>query len=376
MSNDISSEANQTYRISELAQLSLVESIRRRPAMFIGSVDETGLLNTCKGFIESIYRECWNASEVHYSLAVADDHFQFACAQFETTFDDLANLFTNENANPFRIHGLCDNVTLNAVSREFRVCYKKGEQSWSGLFARGELQHNQVVPESLQQGLWLECTPDIEIFKQHRISVSQLRDWLQMTGRRIPNLSIDFHDLRLDTIEHIACPEGMAAQVTQMLDYHGLDRMAYPELIHFSDWTGDFRIDVAFTHHSFLTDHAIAAYCNGFHNSVGGAHVEGLVTGISDALNQFAEHERLVIHVNPQDVQPGLLAGISVFINQKEKIQSESPMREPNALLDSKIKATGQTITQSVHDFVHHKLFEYLRYEPGLGRAILAHVAA
>ena len=287
-----------SYTAKDIQVLSAIDGIRRRPSMYIGSVDEQGLFHIFKEVVdnavdESLVGRCSRIKIVldEDSYLVADDGHGIPVERHrQTEISTLTTVFTHTHAggkfgskaydSTIGVHGVGIKAT-NALSQNLEVWTHRDSRWWYQQFEYGVAKREDPsklrgVPGVIDKldlfptkGTVIRFTPDSSIFKGADMSMDALYEWLHLVAYTNPQLTIEVVCLWDDEYnEEISYADGLS-------DY--LDWMAEETEQKIEDRYHEnakrFECAIAFTDTQDLDNvYSLSWFTNSTHNESGGRH--------------------------------------------------------------------------------------------------------
>ena len=315
---------SKSYDAKDIEVLSGLEPVRRRPGMYTdmarpnhlahevvdNSVDEA-LAGHCKKIDVTVYADG--------SLEVADDgrgmpvdiHPKEKIPGVELILTRLhaGGKFSNKNYQySGGLHGVGVSV-VNALSKNLEVWIRRGGNEYNMSFAggnkRGKLETVGKVGKT-NTGTTIRFWPDPQYFDSAKFSLGRLKHALKAKAVLCPGLRV-----RLKVEKPAEKHEWLYAGG---LEEYLLEAIGGGETLPAEPFSGSMSgnneaVDWAL---AWLVDGAQAvteSYVNLIPTAQGGTHVNGLRTGLTNALREFAEFRSLLprgVAIAPEDVWDGL----------------------------------------------------------------------
>jgi len=367
-----------TYDAADIEVLSGLEPVRRRPGMYTdtsrpnhlahevvdNSVDEA-LAGYCKKIEVTIYKDG--------SLEVADDgrgmpvdkHPKEKLPGVEVILTKLhaGGKFSNKNYQfSGGLHGVGVSV-VNALSKNLEVWIRRGGKEYNMSFAggkkRGKLEVVGTVGKA-NTGTTVRFWPDPQYFDSPRFSVSRLKHALRAKAVLCPGLVVRLKiEKPAEKIEW--CYSGG-------LEEYLLDAIGGGELLPAEPFSGTVTgkneaVDWALVWSLQGSQAVMESYVNLIPTPQGGTHVNGLRTGLTNALREFCDFRSLLprgVTLAPEDVWDGLNFVLSAKLEDpqfsgqtKERLSSRESaafvagvIKDEFALWLNKHPETGDQIAQ------------------------------
>ncbi len=313
-----------TYDAKDIEVLSGLEPVRRRPGMYTdtsrpnhlahevidNSVDEA-LAGHCKKIEVSIYKDG--------SLEVSDDgrgmpvdkHPKEKLPGVEVILTKLhaGGKFSNKNYQfSGGLHGVGVSV-VNALSKNLEVWIRRGGKEYNMSFAggkkRGKLEEVGKVGKA-NTGTTIRFWPDPQYFDSAKFSLSRLKHALRAKAVLCPGLTVR---LKIEKPK-----EKLEWCYSGGLEEYLLEAIGKDELLPAEPYSGSVSgnneaVDWALAWAAQGGQAVTESYVNLIPTPQGGTHVNGLRTGLTNALREFCDFRNLLprgVSIAPEDVWDGL----------------------------------------------------------------------
>lgn len=202
------------------------------------------------------------------------------------------------------LHGVGVSV-VNALSSRLTVTIKRGGQIYQMAYAHGEktaeLKPIGTVPKN-QTGTTVHFWPAPDYFDVPKFSVSRLKHTLRAKAVLCPGLHVTFVDLNTNETESWCYEDGLKTYLLQNLS--DLETIpSEPFVGHFAAETEE--ADWALLWAPEQRENIAESYVNLIPTVQGGTHVNGLRTGLLEAMRDFCELRNLLprgIKLAPEDI--------------------------------------------------------------------------
>ncbi len=312
------------YDAADIEVLSGLEPVRRRPGMFTdttrpnhlahevvdNSVDEA-LAGYCKKIEVTIYKDG--------SLEVIDDgrgmpvdiHPKEKMPGVELILTRLhaGAKFTNKNYEySGGLHGVGVSV-VNALSKNLEVWIRRDGKEYNMSFAggkkRGKLKAVGKVGKA-NTGTTIRCWPDPKYFDSPKFSISRLKHALRAKAVLCPGLTVC---LKIEKPK-----EKFEWCYTGGLEEYLVEAIGGGEILPAEPFAGALSgnneaVDWALVWHVEGAQTVTESYVNLVPTPQGGTHVNGLRTGLTNALREFCDFRNLLprgVALAPEDIWDGL----------------------------------------------------------------------
>ncbi len=308
------------YDASSIEVLTGLEPVRKRPGMYTDTERPNHLAQEVidNSVDEAVAGHASKIKVVLYkdgSLSVEDDgrgmpvdiHPKEGVPGVEVILTKLhaGGKFSNDSYQfSGGLHGVGISV-VNALSTSVEIWIKRNSMEHYITFANGfkktDLEEIGSVGKR-NTGTTVKFKPDAQFFDTIKFSVSKLRHNLRSKAVLCPGLEINFYNEIDDTTDKWIYKEGLKDYLSMALD--GLDCLPIaPFVVDFASDEQQLNCSLAWTEYN--TNVVAESYVNLIPTTNGGTHVNGLRSGLTDALKEFCEFRNLLpknIKLTPDDV--------------------------------------------------------------------------
>lgn len=355
------SQPDSSYSAGQIKILEGLEAVRKRPGMYIGTQDETGLHKMVYEVVDNSVDEAMagHCSEITISILpeniieVKDNgrgiptaiHPEKNISTIEVVMTILHAGGKFEN-DAYKVSGGLHGVgvsVVNALSEWLEVeVFQQGkvhQQRYSRGIPQGPVS---VIGESDDRGTVVRFKPDPTIFTttefQFDVLTSRFRELaflnkglkLIVQDKRKPE--VDAHDFLFD------------GGIVSFVEYLNENKHPLHKTIHFERNKDDVVAEIAIQYSDTYSEN-IFCFTNNINNNLGGTHLEGFRAALTRTLNDFLKKDQQLAKkqtaaLSGDDLKEGLTAVISVKIPQP---QFNSQTKEK--LVNAEIKGIMQTLT-------------------------------
>ncbi len=308
------------YDASSIEVLTGLEPVRKRPGMYTETERPNHLAQEVidNSVDEAVAGHASKIDVILYkdgSLSVEDDgrgmpidiHPKEGVPGVEVILTKLhaGGKFSNDSYQfSGGLHGVGVSV-VNALSTSVEIWIKRDAKQHYITFANGikktDLEQISSVGKR-NTGTLLKFTPDAQFFDTVKFSATKLRHNLRSKAVLCPGLEVSFHNQLDDTKDKWLYKEGLKDYLSMALD--GLDYLpSVPFVIDFESDDQQLNCSLAWTQYN--TNVVTESYVNLIPTIGGGTHVNGLRSGLTDALKEFCEFRNLIpknVKLTPDDV--------------------------------------------------------------------------
>ncbi len=312
--------ADSSYDASAIEVLSGLEPVRKRPGMYTDTTRPNHLAQEVidNSVDEAVAGHATRIDVTLYkdgSLEAADDgrgmpvdlHPEKKKPGVEVIMSTLhaGGKFSNKNYQfSGGLHGVGVSV-VNALSKHLDIWVKRGGKEYNMAFADGEkVSDLKVIGKVGKQntGTRLRFWPNPKYFDTPKFSLRQLLHVLRAKAVLCPGLKVNFHDEASGDIHGWYYEDGLRAYLVDALG----DTPTVPN----PPFTGSFAggseaADWALTWLPEGGEAVTESYVNLIPTALGGTHVNGLRTGLTEAIREFCEFRNLLprgVKLTPDDV--------------------------------------------------------------------------
>ncbi|MES9854125.1 MAG: DNA topoisomerase IV subunit B [Candidatus Thiodiazotropha sp. L084R] len=309
-----------SYDASDIEVLSGLEPVRKRPGMYTDTsrpnhlaqeVIDNSVDEAVAGFAKSIEVSLYEDG----SLEVVDDgrgmpvdiHPQQGVPGVEVILTKLhaGGKFSNKSYQfSGGLHGVGVSV-VNALSKHLEVWVKRDSKEFNIAFAGGKkISDLEAVGKVGRNntGTRVRFWPDGQYFDSSRFSIRQLRHVLRAKAVLCPGLKVSFFDEKSGDHETWLYEDGLRDYLLDALG--GGDRI--PDDAFVGEMSGNREAAAwALVWLPETGDLVTESYVNLIPTAQGGTHVNGLRTGLTDAVREFCEFRNLLprgVKLTPEDV--------------------------------------------------------------------------
>ena len=312
--------SSSSYDASDIEVLSGLEPVRKRPGMYTDTtrpnhlaqeVIDNSVDEAIAGFASAIEVTLFKDG----SLQVTDDgrgmpvdiHPQQGLPGVEVILTKLhaGGKFSNKNYQfSGGLHGVGVSV-VNALSKHLEVWVKRGGKEYNIAFADGhkvsELEETGRVGRN-NTGTMVRFWPDPGYFDSAKFSVRQLRHVLRAKAVLCSGLQVSFYDEQSDETHEWCYQDGLKDYLLDaLMGFSSIPEEPFIGAMQGNTETADWAVVWLPEGGDAVTE----SYVNLIPTAQGGTHVNGLRTGLTDAVREFCEFRNLLprgVKLTPDDV--------------------------------------------------------------------------
>ncbi len=353
MAGPAKTEAGYTARDIEL--LSELEGVRKRPGMYIGNTNPSGLHHLVWEIVDNAVDEAVNGygkkiSVTMYkdgSLSVQDEgrgvpvdmHVSGvpAVQLIYTTLHSGGKFNSRVYSTSAGLHGVGATVT-NALSEWLEVTVYRGGKIYKIRFHDGgkletPLHVDGDCPQSWH-GTTVRFKPDPQIFPNSKFNYDTIAQRLEEKSYLLTGVHFLLKDQISGQSAEFHCENGLREYCQKLVDGKSL----LGDIVDFSDKVNGIQIEVAMCW--CLSDYGenILSYANDVRTADGGTHEQGFKSALTKTINDFALANGLMKptqSIDGGDLREGLTAIVSVKIPEAQlqyEGQTKGKLGSPDAL--------------------------------------------
>jgi DNA gyrase subunit B len=336
------------YTSKEIIVLEGLEPVRKRPAMYIGSTDTTGLHHCLTEIIDNSIDEAlagfaknvWVIIHPDNSATVADDgrgipidimpkYKKPALEVIMTTLHSGGKFEGEAYKVSGGLHGVCA-ACVNALSTLFRVEVRRDEKVYMMEFSQGKVKTKltsvpkpliesvgKLIPQTIS-GTTTTFFPDPVIFKEttefdSKIIIKSLKDRAYLTSK----IYFHFYDERQQTEHHFYFEGGIMSLIREI----NKNKNPIHEAIYLHGQEDGVDAEIAIQYNDTFQE-ITPSFVNIINTHEGGSHLSGFKTALTKVIKDYAAKKELLKSkddvITGEDVREGLSAVISIKMPSKD----------------------------------------------------------
>jgi DNA gyrase subunit B len=346
-------DSREKYDASKIDKLEGLEAVRKRPGMYIGDPDESGLHHCVFEVLDNSIDEhlagfCDKIDvtvHVDGSVSIRDNgrgipvdmHPKWNMPAVELVLTNLhAGGKFGQGAYKYSggLHGVGAKC-VNALSDWFKVEVSRDGRVYAMQFAQGRTTEKlRVIGKAKGTGTLVTFKPDPTIFTittefKFELLANRLRELAFLN----PGAVITLADERDEKTETFVYKEGIEEFVRQL----GRNKQVlHPKPIIINRQKEEVFVDCVMQYNDSYTDQ-ILCFANSIPNPDGGTHLTGFRSALTRAVNQYARQNELLKEKDPpisgDDVREGLVCVLSVKL-PNPRFESQTKVKLVNTEID------------------------------------------
>jgi DNA gyrase/topoisomerase IV subunit B len=351
-----------SYTAKDIVVLEGLEPVRRRPGMYIGGVDATGLHHLLWEIVDNAVDEAMNGhcTRIRVTLhadgasaTVADNgrgipvdrHAKYKKSALElilTTLHAGGKFGAKSYYHAGGLHGVGASV-VTALSEKLVARVRRDGAEWEQQFARGvAVGPLRRLGPARGTGTTIFFRPDPRIFPEVRFDPGRVAEVLEAKAYLHEGLTVELHDEATGTTSVFQYEDGLRAFLQKIVAGRGAQPLA-GELftIHRQQDALHFDCALAWTE---ATEERVLSYVNSIPTPAGGAHEAGFKAGLVKAVRNYLAVHNLAprgLTIAAEDVREGLVAVLAIKIpNPQFQGQTKERLNNPEVtpLIDGLVR--------------------------------------
>jgi DNA gyrase subunit B len=366
------------YNAASIQVLEGLEAVRKRPGMYIGSTDESGLHHLVWEVVDNSIDEAMasQATKIFITIKadgtviVVDDGRGVPVGRHSTGKDALEVVHTVLHAGGkfggggYKVSGGLHGVgvsVVNALSEWMRVESARDGGVWAQEYTRGRPLGpvKKIGPQGDRRGTTTAFRADPEMFETTEYSFETISQRVRQSAYLTKGVWISLVDERSDR-ERSFYFEGGIQSFVRHLNRNKEVLDSRPIYVEHRDKTTI--VEVALQYNDTYTENVLS-FANNINTVDGGSHVTGFRAALTSSLNDWARRAGVLKDNDPNlagdDVREGLTAVVSVKLT------------DPQFEGQTKAKLGNPEIKGQVQTAVAETLGQYLDENPSDGRRII-----
>jgi len=326
------------YNDDDIQVLEGLEAVRKRPGMYIGSVDSRGLHHLIWEIVDNAVDEAIAGfgKEITVkvlkdsSIEVVDNGRGVPVGKNKNGLDTPVVVYTQLHAGgkfssnggyktAGGLHGVGASV-VNALSEWMDVTISRDGKVYQISFEKGgkvktKLHETPEIPFK-HSGTTVHFKPDRGLFTTTNFSHTVIVERLRETAFLMPGISFVFIDETINKKEVFCYENG----VVEFVKYNTENRNRMHDIISIKGEQEEITVDCAFVYcNDFNEEETLRSYVNNVRTKDGGTHETGLRSAMTKAFNSYAEDSGLLAKskiksLDGKDIREGANIVLSIKI--------------------------------------------------------------
>jgi len=366
------------YTAESIKVLEGLEAVRKRPAMYIGSTDVSGLHHLVYEVVDNSIDEamagfCDTIQVILHldgSVSVIDNGRGIPVDMHPTEGKSAAEVvMTTLHAggkfdhSAYKVSGGLHGVgvsVVNALSEHLELEIWRDGKVYFQEYERGVPKAAlEVTGKTKKKGTKVVFKPDPQIFETTSFSFDILSNRLRELAFLNKGIKITIEDERTDK-KHEFNYKGGIISFVEFLNKN--KEVLYPKPIYIAGERDNIIVEIAFQHNDGYSE-TIFTYANNINTHEGGSHLVGFKSALTRTINTYAQSARVAKNfkgtLDGDDIREGLSCVISVKIP------------DPQFEGQTKTKLGNSEVKGIVESLVNEKLSTFLEEHPPVANKIL-----
>ena len=366
----------QDYSGKNIKVLKGLEAVRKRPGMYIGDTNVSGLHHMVYEVVDNSIDEAMAGfcDRIKITLtregsAIIEDNGRGIPVDIHPTENiptatvvlTILHAGRKFDQDSYKVSGGLHGVgvsVVNALSSKLIMTIKKNGNVYRQEFAKGIPQSElEIIGQTNEQGTTIEFFPDGEIMEVLEFSADTLARRFKEIAYLNKNITITFYDER-SGVEEVYHFEGGLSQFVQDLNHKPL----VSQIITFETNDQEVEVEIALTYNDGY-DEKVLSFVNNIRTPEGGTHEAGFRAGLSRAIMNYIEANASAREkdskVTGDDVREGLVAIVSTKVI------------EPQFEGQTKGKLGSSFVKPIVQKLTYEKLNKFFEENPNDAKAIM-----
>lgn len=364
---DTIEQAEKAYNASSIELLKGLEGVRKRPGMYIGSTNLTGLHHLVWEVVDNAVDEAMNGFGKKITLTMLKDggirvedegrgipvdiHKDTGMPAVQLIFTTLHS-GGKFNSNAYQtaggLHGVGAAVT-NALSSYVDVTVYRGGKIHHIRFENGGelVTPLEVLGTTNKHGSTIAFKPDPRVFPDTKFSWDTIYNKLEEKSYLLAGVCFVLKDEKSGNRHEFLCENGLQEYVASLTQ----NKTIMGEIISFKDHSSPIKVDVAFAWCVNDYNENIYSYANDVRTADGGTHEVGFKGALTKTINDFAIDNGLIKEkdaLEGPDIREGLTAIILI--------------KAPEEMLQFEGQTKGKLGTPAASGIVGNALSRFLVY--------------
>ncbi|MEY8463527.1 DNA topoisomerase IV subunit B [Streptococcus merionis] len=335
------------YNDDAIQVLEGLDAVRKRPGMYIGSTDGTGLHHLVWEIVDNAVDEALSGFGDRIdvminkdgSLTVTDHGRGMPTGLHAMGIPTVEVIFTVLHAGgkfgqggyktSGGLHGVGSSV-VNALSSWLEVEITRDGHVYRQRFEDGgkpvtTLKKIGTAPKS-KSGTKVSFMPDKTIFSTTDFKYNTIAERLNESAFLLKDVTLSLTDERIGESVEFHYENG----VQDFVEYLNEDKETLTPVLYFTGEESNFQVEVAMQYNDGFSDN-ILSFVNNVRTKDGGTHETGLKTAITKAMNDYARKTGLLKekdkNLDGSDYREGLSAVLSILVPE-EHLQFEGQTKD------------------------------------------------
>lgn len=378
-SGAVESSGGGDYGASSIRVLEGLEAVRKRPDMYIGGTDSSGLHHLVYEVLDNAVDEalagfCADV-QVHIhtdgSVSITDDGRGIPVGMHESGRNTLEVVMTTLHAggkfdnDSYKVSGGLHGVGVSAVcalSADLKVEVFREGKHYCQTFARGDpTSEVEELGSTTKRGTRVQFIPDREIFSTVEFRYDVLSKRCRELAFLNKGLRVSVIHEGTDKADEFCYEEGIRAFVEHQ---NSTKEVAHRDIVYFegSDKESGVSLEIALQYNLEYSSDNIYSFANNINTIHGGTHLSGFKSALTRTLNKYARDNKVVKDAKDLPDGSDYLEGLVAIISVK--------LPDPKFESQTKVKLSNIEVEGIVQRIVNTELGNFCEENPKIAKAV------
>ncbi len=368
------------YGADNIRVLEGLDAVRKRPDMYIGGTDVSGLHHLVYEVLDNSIDEALagfcTKIDVHIhadgSISITDNGRGIPTGEHESGRSALEVVLTVLHAggkfdhSSYKVSGGLHGVGVSvvcALSKWLNVdVWRDGSHHTQRYEMAASIGPVEVVGDTDRRGTRLRFLPDPSIFETVDFQYDALAKRVRELAFLNKGLRISISDDRSSKSDKFYYEEGIKAFVRH---HNSVKVTVHPDIVHFEklDEASNTSVEVALQYNREYSSDSIFTFANNINTVHGGTHLTGFKSALTRTLNRYARNNKVVKEKDTLPDGSDYLEGLAAVVSVK--------IPDPKFESQTKVKLSNTEVDGIVQQIVNDQLGEYLEQHPSTAKAIV-----
>ena len=367
--------ASANYTAKDIQVLEGLEAVRRRPGMYIGSTDQSGLHHLVYEIVDNAVDEAMAGHCTSVDISIREDgwitvhddgrgipvdmHPLTGVSALETVMTSLhsgAKFGGGAYKVSGGLHGVGASV-VNGLSEHLRVEVRRDGRVYSQEYAQGKPTTGLESAEGTKgNGTTISFLPDGEIFNEIVYDFDMLTSHFKQVAYLNRGLEIKFaspwhNEQRDEDIQRTYYFDGGLASFARSLNRS--KTVLQPNPFYLLKTIDDTIVEASIQYNGAFSE-TVLSFANCINTQEGGTHLTGFRAALTRVINDYARRQKLLRddqgNLSGEDVREGLTAVVSVKLTEPQ-FEGQTKTKLGNAEVKGIVEiAVGEALTHYLEE--------------------------
>ena len=367
--------ASANYTAKDIQVLEGLEAVRRRPGMYIGSTDQSGLHHLVYEIVDNAVDEAMAGHCTSVDISIREDgwitvhddgrgipvdmHPLTGVSALETVMTSLhsgAKFGGGAYKVSGGLHGVGASV-VNGLSEHLRVEVRRDGRVYSQEYAQGKPTTGLESAEGTRgNGTTISFLPDGEIFNEIVYDFDMLTSHFKQVAYLNRGLEIKFaspwhNEQRDEDIHRTYYFDGGLASFARSLNRS--KTVLQPNPFYLLKTIDDTIVEASIQYNGAFSE-TVLSFANCINTQEGGTHLTGFRAALTRVINDYARRQKLLRddqgNLSGEDVREGLTAVVSVKLTEPQ-FEGQTKTKLGNAEVKGIVEiAVGEALTHYLEE--------------------------